>query len=409
MLGSLPSRFPRFWAIAPLFATVLIAASACASKPPPPPPAPPPPPVVKTVPPQSQTNFLTLPGLDKGTPVRVGVILPLSSRSAPTRNLARSMLKAAQMAMFDSGNHSMLLMVGDEGNGGAQAADAARKLLAQGAEVIVGPLFGASVAAVAPIARAHGVPVLAFSTERRVAGGGAYLISFLPQNEVRRVIRYAASQGHTKFAAMIPDTPYGDVAEQAFHDAVAAVHGQVMDVERFVPTTSGLTAPAAAIAKSGADAVLIAQGGSLAMQIAPALVFDGMNPDTTKFLGTGLWGDPALRKEPSLQGSWYAAPSPSADNAFAAKYRKTFGVAPANLASLSYDAVSLVALLAHGEPYNRFTQSALMDPNGFAGVDGIFRFNADGTSQRGLAVLQMMPEGPVVVSPAPATFQDKSS
>lgn len=388
---------------------VLIAASACASKPPPPPPAPPPPPVVKAPPPQNQADFLTLPGLDKGTPVRVGVILPLSSRSQATRNLARSMLKAAQMAMFDAGNHSMLLMVGDEGNGGEDAAKAASKLIAQGAEVLVGPLFGPSVAAVSPIARAHNVPVLAFSTEARVAGNGTYLISFLPQSEVARVIRYAASQGHRKFAAMIPNTPYGAVAEQAFYTAVAAVHGQVADVERFTPTPDGVTAPARAIARSGADAVLIAQGGALATQIAPALVFDGMNPDTTKFLGTGLWDDPSLRKEPSLQGSWYAAPAPKADNPFVGKYRKTFGAAPANLASLSYDAVSLVALLAGGEPYDRFTQSALMDPNGFAGVDGIFRFNPDGTSERGLAVLEMTPTGGVVVSPAPTTFQNQGS
>ena len=76
---------------------------------------------------------------------------------------------------------------------------AAQQLLAQGAEVIVGPLFGPSVQAVAPIARDRGVPVLAFSTEKSVAGNGVYLLSFLPQNEVRRVVRYAAANGHHAF------------------------------------------------------------------------------------------------------------------------------------------------------------------------------------------------------------------
>ncbi|MCP5412826.1 MAG: penicillin-binding protein activator [Alphaproteobacteria bacterium] len=414
MLGSLRTRFPRFCAIAPLFATVLLAAAACATKPPPPPPppvvAPPPPPPVATNPlDRDQPNYMRLPGLPQGTPVRVGVILPLSSGSAATRNLAQSMLKAAELAMFDSGNRNILLMVGDEGNGGAQAADAARKLLAQGAEVIVGPLFGASVAAVAPVARDRGVPVLAFSTERSVAGNGAYLISFLPQNEVKRAITYAAARGHKKFAAMIPQSAYGDVALTAFQNAVQAVKGQVVDIERFAPNTSALMAPAKAVAQSGADAVLIAQGGSLAQEIAPTLQFEGMSQEKVQLLGTGLWDDASLQKEPSLQGSWYAAPSPKSDDAFNAKYRATFGSAPANLASLSYDAMSLVALLAKGEPYHRFTQDALMDPNGFTGVDGIFRFNADGTSERGLAVLEMTPLGPVVVSPAPTTFQDKNS
>ena len=81
----------------------------------------------------------------------------------------------------------------------------------------------------------------------------------------------------------------------------------------------------------------------------------------------------------------------------------------AQLASLAYDAVSLVALLAQGKPYHRFTRAALMDPNGFAGVNGIFRFKADGTSERGLAVLEVTASGPVVVSPAPTTFLGKNS
>ena len=97
---------------------------------------------------------------------------------------------------------------------------AAQQLLAQGAEVIVGPLFGASVQAVAPIARDRGMPVLAFSTEKSVAGNGTYLLSFLPQNEVRRVVRYAAANGHHVFAALVPQTAYGDVAQEAFRDSV---------------------------------------------------------------------------------------------------------------------------------------------------------------------------------------------
>ena len=132
--------------------------------------------------------------------------------------------------------------------------------------------------------------------------------------------------------------------------------------------------------------------------------------DKVKLLGTGLWADDAaLERESSLEGSWYAAPAPNSDEKFVTKYRLTFGNAPAPLASLAYDAVSLVALLADGTPYHRFTKAALMDPNGFAGVNGIFRFSPDGTSERGLAVMEVTPAGPVVVSPAPTTFQGKNS
>jgi len=384
-----------------------VAIAACTPKPEIAIPEPPPPaaPVAANPLDRDQPNYLRLPGMADGTPVRVGVILPFTSGAPGTRALAQSMLKAAELALFDAGNRNIVLITADEGNGGAAAADAAQKLLAQGAEVIVGPLFGPSVAAVAPIARDRGVPVLAFSTEKAVAGNGAYLISFLPQNEVRRVVNFAYANGHRQFAALVPQSAYGDVAQDAFRNSVASVHGNIADIERFPANAGAIAAPTAAVAKSGADAVLIAQGGVMLKALAPTLSLDGASKDKVKLLGTGLWDDdPSLAREGSLVGSWYAAPAPNADAQFIAKYRGTFGSAPAQLASLAYDAVSLVALLSSGTPYHRFTQAALMDPNGFAGVNGIFRFNNDGTSERGLAVLEVTGAGPVVVSPAPTTF-----
>ncbi len=405
----LPSSLPRFCAIA-----AVLAIAACTPPPVPPPkplPPPPPPPVAGNPLDHDLPSYMRLPGIAPNqVPVRVGIILPFTSGSAGTRALAASMLKAAEMAMFDSANNDILLMTADEGSGGPAAAAAAQQLLGQGAEVIVGPLFGPSVAAVAPIARDRGVPVLAFSTEKSVAGKGAYLLSFLPQNEVRRVVNFAAANGHHQFAALLPESPYGEVTGSAFNEAVSDSHGSVVDVEHFTANAGDVAQPSDAVVKSGADAVLIAQGGVMLRAIAPTLSFHGASRDKVKLLGTGLWADdPSLEKESSLEGSWYAAPAPNADEQFVTRYRSTFGGAPAALASLAYDAVSLVALLSPGTPYHRFTQAALMDPNGFAGVNGIFRFSADCTSERGLAVMEITPAGPVVVSPAPATFLKKSS
>ena len=406
------SRFALHRLCAIACAVAVVALAACTTPPAPPPPAPP----VAVQPPAphqlaaDQPTFFKLPNLapDK-TPVRVGIILPFSNSSANVRALANSMMKAAELALYDSGNHDILLMAADDTGSPADAAAAAQKLLDQGAEIILGPLFSASVSAVAPLARDRGVPVLAFSTDRTVAGDGVYLLSFQAQSEVKRVIAYAASQGHKNFAAMIPQTPYGDVVEQSFRQAVTAAGGAISDVERFNPSAGAVMDPAAAIAKSGCDAVFIAQGGALLRNIVPTLSYDGVDNTKVKYLGTGLWYDAATIKEPLLSGGWFAAPQPSGDDAYKAKYRQTFGVEPPQLTSLAYDAISLVALLAPGAPYHRFTSAALIDPNGFAGVNGIFRFRADGSIERGLAVLAVDPGGFTVVSPAPTTFQSSGS
>jgi ABC-type branched-subunit amino acid transport system substrate-binding protein len=360
-----------------------------------------------------QTGFVSLPGMPaKATPVRVGIILPFSNGSDATRHLAISMMNAAEMALYDSGKRNIVLITGDEGGGdGYEAADAARKLIAQGAEIILGPLFAKSVRAVAPIAAAHNIPVIGFSTDRSVAGNGVYLLSFQPENEVARIVSYAASQGHTNFAGLVPLNPYGDHVAQAFRKDVPDNSGQLADLERFNPQSGDVVDQAAAISAAHPDAVLVGQGGALLRGIAPTLAFDQLDPDNdVQLLGTGVWDDPSTLHEPALVGGWFAAPQPDAADTFMAHYQNNFGTRPPQLTTLSYDAVALVALLSDsGTPFHRFTEKALTDPNGFSGVTGIFRFDKNGACERGLAILAVGQDGFTVVSPAPTTFQHVGS
>ncbi|HEV2649688.1 MAG TPA: penicillin-binding protein activator, partial [Rhizomicrobium sp.] len=268
-------------------------------------------------------------------------------------------------------------------------------------------LFAASVKAVSHEARDRGVPVLAFSTDRNVAGDGIYLMGFLPENDASRIASYAVDHGKKKISALVPRTAYGDVALKAFEDGVKDAHGMVEPVEKFDATTAGIGEPATKIGQADADAIFIPQGGSLLRAIGPAL---GVNdPSKTQLLGTGLWNDPANLREPSLRGGWFATVEPGEDQSFVNNYRHSFGTEPPTLAALSYDAISLIAVLSKGEPYKRFTRSALADPNGFAGVDGIFRFTPEGTAERGLAIVQVTPDGFKVVDHAPKTFQHPGS
>lgn len=355
-----------------------------------------------------EQGFLRLGNTDPNrVPVRVGILLPFTNGSAATRALAANMMKAAELAVFDSGNPDILLMAADEGSTPEAAADAARSLLAQGAEIIVGPLFAQAAEAVGPVARDRGVPVISFSTDRKVAGDGVYLLSFLPEVEVHRVIAYAASQGHANFAALVPATVYGDRVGDYFKNDVKAAGGTVTDVETYTPSSEDIAAPTRSVALSKPDAILIAQGGPLLKDIASSLVGAGANQ--IKLLGTGLWDDASTAHDPLLVGGLFAAPPPQVDQPFVTKFHTVYGTNPPELASLAYDAVSLVALLSNGTPYKRFTPEALTDPNGFSGVDGIFRFKSDGTSERGLAVMTIDPSGSFrVVSPAPTTFQSTS-
>ncbi len=215
-----------------------------------------------------EPNFLRLGNMPEGkTPVRVGVLLPFTNGSAGTRVLSANMMKAAELALFDARSQDIVLISADEGSTPQEAAAGARSLLAQGAEVIIGPLFSQSVTAVAPLTRDRAVPLISFSTDRSVAGDGVYLLSFQPENELRRIVTYAAAHGHTDFAALVPDTIYGERVEKALTDDVKDAGAKLGDVEKFTPTSEGIAEPVHTVAATNPDAILIAQGGPLLREI----------------------------------------------------------------------------------------------------------------------------------------------
>ena len=381
----------------------------CATAPPPPPP--PPPPKIAAPPPPPPPGRRDLPSYYrlKGTPAgkvpaRVALLLPFTSPSAETRAVAEALEKAAELAVFDSRNTDILLMPRDEGASPERAAAAAKAAIDDGAEIIVGPLFAQSARAVGQVARAQKVPVIAFSTDRSVAGRGVYLLSFQPETEVTRIVSFAANRGHSSFAALVPRTAYGDVVSEAFRQAVANAGGSVVSVQSFPERLEGVADPTRAVAKAGADAILIGEGGNLLQAIAPTLAESGVTSRNTQLLGTGLWADASVSREPMLANGWFAAPAPDGFRNFTTHYRASYTGNPPRIATLAYDAMSLVASLTKGRPYQRFTDRALTDPDGFSGVDGIFRFRDDGSAQRGLAILQVTANGFRVVDPAPKSF-----
>jgi len=153
------------------------------------------------------------------------------------------------------------------------------------------------------------------------------------------------------------------------------------------------------------DSIIIADGADAVPQVVQNLAAGGINPKRVQLLGTGLWDDPRIFSTAALAGGWYAAPESAGFRSFTTRYRARYGGDPVRTATLAYDAVALVAALVKQQPGpQRFSEQTLTASSGFAGIDGIFRFRADGTNERGLAVLRVAPSGGQVISPAPRAF-----
>jgi branched-chain amino acid transport system substrate-binding protein len=333
-------------------------------------------------------------------PVRVGMILPLTQNGGPNP-IGVSMRNAAQLAINDSGSTSITLMIQDDHSSPDGAAQAAQAELGAGAQLILGPVFANDVRTASAAAKSAAKPMIAFSTDVTVAAPGVYLLSFLIQGYVDRVLQYAVSTGKKSFGIMAPQNDYGNVAAQRFQEMAGNVNAQVVVTARYSTGQLATAAQQVSAVQGQIDALFIPDQADAMPAVASAL---GSAKVKTKFLGTGVWNDGRVLKLPQMQGAWFSAPDNSGFDAFAQRYQAKFNSEPARLATLAYDAVTLAAALAHNGGADAFNQATLTNISGFNGADGVFRFRVDGTNERGLAVMEIAEDGAKVISPSPRSF-----
>jgi ABC-type branched-subunit amino acid transport system substrate-binding protein len=377
---------------------------------------------------------------------RIAILLPLTGQH---KKLGQAMLNAAQLALFHFADIRFELLPQDTGGTERGALDAVAEAIGNDASLILGPLFAGSVAAVAPAARAAGVKVIAFSNDEKVAGDGVFTMGFLPREQVRRVVNYAIIQGRRRFAVLAPDNDYGytivnalkevveengvDLIEQAFYDPYVSDLGPVikslanyderrrtlLDERRLLEARDDDAAKLALKKLENLEtkgdvsfeALLIADGGETLQAIAALLPYYDIDPKKIKMLGTGHWDLPGIGSEPALVGGWFAAPSSDGRREFEKQYNSIFGVMAPRLATLAYDATALAAVFSqtNQKMVNQTSRSAyklstFLAPQGFKGLDGVFRFTVTGFVERGLSVFQVGERKNKTISQAPQLF-----
>jgi len=330
---------------------------------------------------------------------RVALLLPVTG---PDADVGQSIANATALALADTKVTNIRMVTYDTGLG---VAAATQRAIADGNKLILGPLRGDNVIEVAQIARPAGVPIISFSNDVGVAGPNVFLLGHLPNQAIERVVLYAKSKGMNRFAGVVASNVYGQRAQSNLTTAVRAAGGILVGIQETNGTAASAEAAARRLSQMGAiDAILVADSGRAAITTVPALRRGGLR--AAKVLGTDLWNiEGTLAGSPPIYGAWFASVSDTLYTQYAAKYRARFGKAPLRLSSLGYDSVLLVARVARDwQPGTRFPVAQLTDPQGFIGVDGAFRFNPNGLTDRMLEVQEVQAGKFVTVSPAPSQF-----
>jgi branched-chain amino acid transport system substrate-binding protein len=330
---------------------------------------------------------------------RVALLLPLSG---PDADVGQAIANATELALIDTKSDNISVSRYDTSLG---VEAATRRAMADGNKLILGPLRGDNVLEVSNLAGPKGIPIISFSNDVGISGRNVFLLGHLPNQSIDRIVRYAKTQGLTRFGGLVPKSVYGQRALSNLTRSVIDAGGTLVGIQETDGTQASIDEATRKLAAAGAvDAILIADGGRAAIASIPSLKRHGLG--AAKIMGTDLWNvDGSLSGNKTMAGAWFASVSDTFYNQYANKYRARYGKAPLRISSLGYDSILLVARVARQWPLaTNFPISRLTDSGGFLGIDGAFRFLPSGLSERALEVQEVQAGKYVTIDPAPKAF-----
>ncbi|MCK0141861.1 penicillin-binding protein activator [Aliiroseovarius sp. F20344] len=348
--------------------------------------------------------------INTNKPVPVALLVPSGSGSANDANLAQSLENAARLAMSELSGVKIDLRVYSTAGSANQAASMATKAVNDGAKIIIGPVFAQSANAAGVAVARRNVNVLSFSNNPSIAGGNVFILGNTFQNTADRLTRFAARQGKGRIMVLNGNDQAEAQGRAAIETAIQNSGATLAGSASFELSQNGivnaLPGISSKVRSSGAQSVFLTSGTSGALPfLAGLLPENGVDPAKVQFIGLQRWDIPANAMSlPGLQGGWFAIPDPALSNRFAGRYQARYGASPHPIAGLAYDGIAAIGALVKAGKSNALTTTALTQPQGFVGVNGVFRLRANGTNQRGLAIAQIQNGQLAIIDPAPRSF-----
>ena len=325
--------------------------------------------------------------------------------------ISRDLENAARLAIADLGGVQINLRVYSTGSSPVEAASAAQAAVAEGAQIILGPLRAEQANAAGVALSGSGINILAFSNNPNIAGGNVFVLGPTFTNTANRLVSYAKRAGKDKIVVLHANNLGGQLGRNAIRQAIeeqgATLSGDIEYALSQEAVIAAVPRVKAAMASSGANALFMTANSSTALPLLSELLpRAGVRNSDAQYIGLTRWDIPAQTLAlPGIQGGWFALPDPGASAAFAARYNTAYGARPLDIAGLAFDGVAAIGSLVQSKKRNALTSAALTQGAGFRGANGIFRLLPDGTNQRGLAVATVRGNQVVLLEGAPTAFR----
>lgn len=349
------------------------------------------------------------PSIDANAPVPVALLVPAGGSSSDAL-LAKNLENAARLAIAGLDGVQIDLRVYATAGQAGNASAAATRAVAEGAKIILGPVYGEAANAAGVAAASSGVNVLSFSNNTTIAGGNVYVLGPTFQNTANRLVSYAKRNGKSRIAILHAQDVAGLLGRDAIARAIAANGASLAGTVDYALSQESVTAAVprvkATMDQTGADALFLTTSSASALPLFAQLLPEaGVNPATAQYIGLTRWDIPRQTLDlPGVQGGWFAMPDQGAVTAFSQRYSSTYGSAPHPLAGLAFDGIAAIGALVKSGKSNALTGASLTQGAGFRGASGIFRLRKDGTNERGLAVASIRNQSLVILEGAPRAF-----
>jgi len=340
-------------------------------------------------------------------PVRVALLAPISGEGG-LGNVGISIRNSAKMAIdkinaspqFASNIH---LVVKDTGGSPITARTLASEAVAEGASLILGPLRADGVRSAGQIARAAGIPLIGYSNNAGASAPGVYLLNVLPESEVLRSVKYAQAFGRKSFAAIVPNTDFGQIQESAFRIAASESGASVQGIYQFSNEVQARTAVEQLvpfILSGSVDAIFLPDRAT-APSIALLLEAAAIEKTDITIIGSADWdGDVKVSQTPYLTGAFFPAVDGAGFERLRPDYETIYTATPHPMATFAYTSILLANSSSLAKATPRFSRQQLTRDSGFAGQDGVFRFFENGTNQHALVMKQVVIDGSRIVDAA---------
>lgn len=350
------------------------------------------------------------PSVNTSRPIPVALLVPGGSDNAADNTLATSLENAARLAMAELDGVEIDLRVYNTAADAATASAMASKAVSDGAKIILGPVYAGNANAAGLAVANRNINVLAFSNNTDIAGGNVFVLGHTFQSTANRLVSYAANQGKGNILIVHAQSPAENAGRAAIERAIAATPATLAGTASFELSQTGiinaLPTISAQVRQTGAQSIFLTSGTDGAIPfLAGLLPENGVKPGETQYIGLQRFDIPATAMSlPGLQGGWFALPDQDLNAQFLARYQARYGGQPHPIAGLAYDGIAAIGALVRSGQSDALTTTALTQPQGFAGVNGIFRLRGDGTNERGLAVATIEEGQVVILDPAPRSF-----